>query len=87
MGYHEHDWGGGQWLAMSVTMLLLWALLVGLVVWAVRSLRAGDRGVEQQQQTSRADELLAERYARGEIDEEEFLRRRELLRTTSGPRA
>jgi len=29
--------------------------------------------------------VLAERYARGEIDEEEFMRRREIMRT--GPKA
>ncbi len=33
----------------------------------------GDRGTEERR--SRAEEILKERYARGEIDEEEYMRR------------
>ncbi len=80
MGYYDGDWGLGDWLAMSAMMLVFWGSVIVLVVWATRSFRSGD-----QQAGGRGagpDEVLAERYARGEIDDEEFHRRRELLHST-----
>lgn len=63
-------------------MLVFWGSLIALVVWAARSFGSGDRQI-----TSRGadpDEVLAQRYARGEIEEDEFRRRRELLHSTRG---
>ena len=82
MGYYDGNWGVGEWLAMGAMMLVFWGLLIGLVIWAIRSFRNGDRATG----SGRPDQLLAERYARGEIEEEEFQRRRDLLHSTSGPR-
>lgn len=79
MGYDDANWGATEWLAMSVMMLLFWGLLIGLVVWAVRNLRTEGESVRPPAVSGRAEEVLAERYARGEIDEAEFQRRRELL--------
>ncbi len=82
MGYFGGDLGVGEWLAMSAMMLVFWGLVIAVGVWAARSFRAGD------QQTGRrgADpiEVLAERFARGDIDEDEFQRRRELLESARG---
>ena len=47
-------------------MWLIWIPLILLVVWAVAGLRPGS---DQSQRTPR--QLLDERYARGEIDDEE----------------
>lgn len=76
------SWGAGGWLAMSLMMLVFWGLLALLAVWLVRTLR--DRppragGDELHSPTARADEVLAERFARGEIDADEYTRRREVL--------
>lgn len=79
MGYDDANWGAAEWVAMSLMMLLFWGLLIGLVVWAVRSLRAGGESIQPRDAGGRADEILAERYARGDIDEVEFQRRRGLL--------
>jgi putative membrane protein len=79
MGWDHGGWDAGQWLAMSAMMLLFWAGLAALVVWAVRSLRP-DRQSGVGRPTDRAEALLAERFARGEIDGEELVRSRELLR-------
>jgi putative membrane protein len=88
MGYNDGNWGAGEWLAMGTMMLVFWGLVIGLVVWAVRSSRSGDqRGRPEGGRSSGADTLLAERYARGEIDEDEFLRRRDLLHSAAGPRS
>ena len=88
MGYGDGNWGTGEWLAMGTMMLLFWGLLIGLVVWSMRSNRGS--GLPRQTEgggTDGPDTVLAERYARGEIDEVEFLRHRELLHSTAGPRS
>ncbi len=70
-------WGG--WLAMTLVMLAFWGLLVagGVALW--RSQRGGPRHTRPPEPD--AQRLLDERFARGEIDEEDYLRRRELLRS------
>ncbi len=84
LGYHDGNWGGGDWLAMGAMMLLSWAVVIGLVVWAVRSIRDEPQNPESGRTTGASpDDILAERYARGEIEENEFLHRRELQHTIS----
>jgi putative membrane protein len=56
---------------MSVTMLAFWAL----VIWAVVSVARSGGG----ERRDNGEDILAERFARGEIDEEEYRRRRELI--------
>ena len=74
-------WGAGDWLAMSVMMVVFWGLLIAVVVWVVRSFRREpDRPTTTQPAGEDADTVLAARFARGEIDDDEFTRRRDLLR-------
>jgi putative membrane protein len=63
---------GGMWLA-PLFMIALLALLIAGIVALMRWMGAGssDRG-----RARTAREILDERYARGEIDREEYLRRR-----------
>ena len=75
MDWGNSGWGAGDWAAMSALMIVVWGTLIVLGLWVLRSLRS-DRG---QATTDRAGALLAERFARGEIDSEEFTRSRELL--------
>lgn len=80
MGWDDGGWGAAAWLVMGLMMVLFWGALIALVVWLVQS--AGSDKRPRQAETSpmsRADEVLAERFARGEIDEDEFRRRRDLL--------
>jgi len=59
---------------MGVGMLAFW----GLVAWvAVTLVRQGDRGGRGRRD---AQEILDERYARGEMDDDEYRRRSELIR-------
>lgn len=78
-------WTGG-WLGM-VFMTLFWVAVVVGIVLLVRSLSArGGQGSQQlgppqppeggQGAKSEALQILEGRYARGEIDREEFLRRK-----------
>ena len=82
----DHGWGAGQWLAMSLMMLVFWGALISLVVWLVRSARPEPRSHTTPPSTppsAHAEEVLSDRFARGEIDDEEFTRRRELLHSGS----
>jgi putative membrane protein len=83
---HGH-WSVGDWLAMSLMLLAFWGLLVVLVVSLVRRPAgvAKDPSPERPA-TGSADDVLAERFARGEINEDEFTRRRALLHAGSAER-
>jgi putative membrane protein len=80
IGGDNGGWGAGDWLAMSLMMAVFWGALIALVVWLVRSIH-GDQTTDTKPATTHADDVLAERFARGEIDEDEFTRRHALLHT------
>lgn len=69
-------WFGGWWMALW--MLLFWAGLILLVVWAVRAVSGEGRGANGAGR-SNALRILEERFARGEIDRDEFEERRSVL--------
>jgi len=62
-------------------MLLFWVLVIVAVVLLVRWMMGGSQEdrVTKRSDRNRALEILEERYARGEIDHEEYQRRREDL--------
>jgi putative membrane protein len=66
-------WGYGL---MTVSMVLFWALVIFGVVALVRYLSRNDRASAA---PPTPEELLAERFARGEIDEEEYRGRLDVL--------
>lgn len=73
LAHANGDWHPGPW---GPLMLLLWAAVIGAVVWfVVRRARPHERGG-----TERASDILAERYARGELSAEEYRERLEQLR-------
>jgi len=85
MGYGYHgDWGmgGAGWFGM----ILFWILAILAIVWLLRALELG-RGLpgvdpHRNRRTGREDRaisILRERYARGEIDSDEFQRRKQDL--------
>ncbi|WP_381568133.1 SHOCT domain-containing protein [Streptomyces eurythermus] len=81
--------GAGGWglFAMSVSVVVFWALIITLGVLLYRSLArpGGDSGrVGGRPPGASPDQLLAERFARGEIDEEEYRRRLSVLRDDRG---
>jgi putative membrane protein len=79
MGWYDGSFSWAGWLVMTVLMLAFWALLIfgGLAVF--RSMRRDDRPDSRQDGPSDAQRLLDERFARGELDEDDYTRRRELL--------
>jgi putative membrane protein len=70
-GYH---WGWG--LSMGIVMLLFWILVIGAVVLLVRWLvNSSQRANTASPLKPRAQELLDERLARGEISVAEYRER------------
>jgi putative membrane protein len=75
------NWDGSVWLGMGVGMVL-WLVLTVVVVWlVVRGLIALERPQAGGANGSAPDEILRERFARGEIDADEFERRLTLLQS------
>jgi putative membrane protein len=76
-------WGWGAWLAMALMMVAFWGIVAVLVVYVIRnvshrpesSMGASDGGQNQ------ALRILDERFARGEIDLDEYSQRRNALRS------
>lgn len=72
----------GGWAMMVFLWLLIIAVLVVGVVWLVRALsERSSRGEGGGGSDSSALRILEERYARGEIDQDEFEERRRTLRS------
>ena len=86
-GWHDGGWGGGGWVLMVVLMVLFWSTIVAVAVMFFRHLRGGygpttpyppvPPGTPGPDQALR---ILEERFARGEIDADEFSKRRDLIR-------
>jgi putative membrane protein len=80
--YGEHaGWGpggGGPWW---VVFPILWIALVGAVIWLVARRHSHHHG--QESPVERAVGILSARYARGEIETEEYRRRLDEMRGLS----
>ena len=93
-GWNGGGWNGvGDWgVASSVLSFVFLAAVVVGIVLLVRALlarpswhsdwwRSGPPAVHRGQEVSSALQILEERYARGEIDREEFLERKRHLQS------
>lgn len=76
MPYGSHDWGWGWGI---VLMILSWGLIVALV-WA--AIRAFTHDGDRRDPARDPKDVLAERYARGEIDAAEYQERLRVLEET-----
>lgn len=78
---HPHMWDGGWWMLLGpLWMIVVIGALVAGVVLLVRWL--GGTGLGNEPGTmagNRAVDILKERFARGEIDKNEFEERRRFL--------
>ena len=74
--------GDGSWLAMGIGMLV-WVVLMVLVVWVVvRALIGLDRTAGRGRAVADPEQILRERFARGEVTDEEYRSRLATLRGT-----
>jgi putative membrane protein len=70
---HMNGWGGGWMWLWGVAMM---AGFVALIVWLARANSATSvPGVPPRDPTDRAKEILAERFAKGELSTDEFRER------------
>ena len=81
----DHMWGGDGWgwgwITMIVMMGLFWAGVIGVAAWGISVLGRRDHGGPARGGGRAADdalEIARQRYARGEINADEFdeIRRR-----------
>jgi putative membrane protein len=76
-------WSGGPswwvWPIMTFVMVAFWGAAAWVVVVAVRS-------AQTRTEARRPEEILAERFAQGEIDEAEYQQRRTAMRSSVGSR-
>ncbi len=70
MYWGNGDWNWAAWVAMTASMVF-WALVAWVAVTVMR--RPDDAH-------HRPEDVLADRLARGEIDDDEYRRRRDALR-------
>jgi putative membrane protein len=77
------QWGGHMWGWsagwMWFGMIAFWALVVAVVVFAIR-------GGTHRERSRAAEDVLAERYARGEIEIDEYQNRLRVLKEARGGR-
>lgn len=69
--WHHGDIGTGWWIVMMIGMVLFWVAVFAGIAWLVRT-AGGTRRPS-------ARELLDERFARGEIDVDEYRERQSAL--------
>lgn len=85
-GYNGQGWGmdngmgWGGWLMMSLIVIICLAFLGALIYWLVRGAQS-DINTQPTPPLTRpfAETTLDERFARGDIDEDEYLRRKTVL--------
>jgi putative membrane protein len=76
MFWYGHGMSGWGYTLMTIGTVLFWGLLVAGVILLARYLARGPQAVEN----ADPERILAERFARGEIDEEDYRGRLATLR-------
>lgn len=86
MVWTDHDMGGWGYAGMAVVMVLFWALIIVGIIALIRFTTgaAETRNMPPPAfYNETAEDLLAARFARGEIDEAEYQQRLLVLRATA----
>ena len=77
MMYWNGDWNGWAWFLMALSIVAFWSLVVVAEWLVVRATRANQPTPPA---SASAEDILRQRYAAGDIDDEEFSRRLRTLR-------
>jgi putative membrane protein len=77
MMWWNNGWGGAAWFGFAMMHVLFWVLLIAGVVMLLRW-GGGRRGPRPE--AGRAIDIVRERYARGEIDKQEFEEKMQVLK-------
>ncbi len=79
-GWAGDGWGMTGWIAMALLMILFWGGVVAVIVVFLRRPHPNQGTSEMQTTRESAERILDARFARGEIDETEYLARQNTLR-------
>lgn len=80
MFWYDHDMSGWGYAWMGIGMVLFWGLLIAGFALLVRLVWQPYDRRPPTPRVGTAEQLLAERFARGEIDRDEYVSRLETLR-------
>ena len=75
-GNWNDSWSGWNWALMTIGMVAFWGLVAWAIVAAVRSANRSQRVANNS-----AEEILANRFAAGEIEGDEYQHRLDVLRS------
>ena len=77
------DWGWGGWLVMVLMMLAFWGLIAAVAIALIRGglWRQPPPAPPSAESGDTAARILDERFARGDIDADEYRTRREVLQS------
>lgn len=78
-GPHEAYWGGAGVFGLfsGLIMVVFWVLFIMLIIWVIREARG--KHPHHFRFSSSALDILKERYAKGEIDKEEYEEKKKVL--------
>ena len=82
--YDDGSVGAGDWIAMIVMMSLFWGAVIyaGVVLFRGVDRRSGSDGRTDRPTYRDPVDILDERFARGELENEEYEARKAVLRGT-----
>lgn len=84
MMWSNYNMGWGGWIVMTLAMVAFWALVVFAVVAIFRGTQNAGPTVRNPGRDPM--EILDERFARGEIDSDDYHARKDVLRTVHSRR-
>lgn len=76
MGWYHDGLGWGGWLAMVLAMVVFWGLVIAALIVIFR----GGRGAVTRASQPDPLEILTDRFARGEIDADEYQAHQDMIR-------
>lgn len=82
-GWDGNGWmwnGGWGWIVSAAMFTVLFAVVIAGIVLGLRYLASGRHGTQGAPQSRAAEDVLGERLARGEIDDNEYRQRMAALR-------
>ncbi len=87
MFWSDHDMSGWGYVGMVVGMVLFWALIIAGIVALIRYTAGATQArvatqLPNYSEYESPEQMLAARFARGEIDETEYRHRLDVLRAT-----
>lgn len=81
MGWYNDGMGAGGWFVMIAAMSIFWGLVIlaGVMIFRGSGSGSGGEGNRHSPQGRSAMDILDERFARGEVDREEYEARKAVL--------